>query len=219
MASLCSSSLTVLGSEVHQSLCEVCPTVWLPFCDFWASFGSTCSGFHMNLLIPSGHMDLFAFFALWGGGSPRFSFHFLGTTLVNQAQGANWGCSLWEVVATSICSNIKGGHLPFGATWLFPISCGVLCLWDTICPLGLVQFYTLWPWGVFPGVPLCFFLSICQLFWVSFLVFVSLVVSCLLGRVTWGSFADHFLIRRGSVWTYSALSLLHFQLGLLVCSH
>ena len=100
------SSLTLLGSEVHQSLCEFCPTVWLPFWDSWVSFGSTCSGFHMNLLIPGGHMDLFAFFALWGGGSLRFSFHCLGTTLVNQAQGANWGCSLWEVVATSICSNI-----------------------------------------------------------------------------------------------------------------
>ena len=153
------------------------------------------------------------------GGSLRFSFHFLGTTLVNQAQGANWGCSLWEVVATSICSNIKGGHLPFGATWFFPISCRVLCLLDTIY---------LWIWfssipydpGVFFLVCLyAFSLSICQLFWVSFLVFVSLVVSCLLGRVTWGSFAGHFLIRRGFVWIYPALSLLHFQLGLLVCSH
>ena len=72
-------------------------------------------------------------FSLCEGGSLHYSLHCLGTTLLNQAQGANWGCSLWEVVATSICSNIKGGHLPFGATWLFPISCRVLCLWDTIC--------------------------------------------------------------------------------------
>ena len=35
----------------------------------WVSFGSTCSGFHMNLLIPGGYMDLFAIFALWGGVS------------------------------------------------------------------------------------------------------------------------------------------------------
>ena len=131
------------------------------------------------------------------------SLHCLDTTWLNQAQGANWGCSLWEVVATSNCSNNKGGLLPFRAAWLFPISCGVLCLWDTIFPLGLVQFYTIWPCGVLPGVPLCFFLSICQLFWVSF-------SACLLGRVSWESFADHFLIRRGSVWTYSVLSLLHF---------
>ena len=70
------------------------------------------------------------------------SLHCLDTTWLNQAQGANWGCSLWEVVATSNCSNNKGGLLPFRAAWLFPISCGVLCLWDTIFPLGLVQFYT-----------------------------------------------------------------------------
>ena len=31
-------------------------------------FGSTYSGFHMNLLILYGHMDLFAIFALRGGG-------------------------------------------------------------------------------------------------------------------------------------------------------
>ena len=31
-------------------------------------FGSTCSGFHVNLLVLYGHMDLFAISVLRGGG-------------------------------------------------------------------------------------------------------------------------------------------------------
>ena len=50
---------------------------------------------YMNLLIFYGHMDLFAFLCSErGGGSLHFSLYCVATTLLNQAQAVNWGCSL-----------------------------------------------------------------------------------------------------------------------------
>ena len=148
--------LFVTLSRVYWAICKggpVCIIVW------WHLDDNACVQiFRKSIHFFTTHVK-FVFFWVH-----MASLHCLDTTWLNQAQGANWGCSLWEVVATSNCSNNKGGLLPFRAAWLFPISCGVLCLWDTSFPLDLVQFYTVWPWGVLPGVPLCFFLSICQLF-------------------------------------------------------
>ena len=49
---------------------------------------------YMNLLILYSHMDLFAIPHSERGGSLHYSFYCMGTTLLNQAQGVNWGCSL-----------------------------------------------------------------------------------------------------------------------------
>ena len=69
---------------------------------------------YMNLLIFYGHVDQFTFLRSEGGGGSLHYFSYcMVTTLLNQAHGINWGCSLWELVTTSNCSNIKGGLLPF----------------------------------------------------------------------------------------------------------
>ena len=43
------------------------------------------------------------------------------------------------------------------------MSFGDLCPRDTIYPLGLTQFYTLWPWGAFQGLYACYGFPECGL--------------------------------------------------------
>ena len=46
---------------------------------------------------------------------------------------------------------------------ILPVSFGDLCPEDTIYPVGLTQFFTLWPWGVFQGLYACYGFPECGL--------------------------------------------------------
>ena len=71
------------------------------------------SGLHESIDFY-GHVDQFTFLRSEGGGGSLLYFSYcMVTTLLNQAHGINWGCSLRKLVTTSNCSIIKGGLLPF----------------------------------------------------------------------------------------------------------
>ena len=113
-------------------------------------FGSTCSGFHVNLLVLYGHMDPFSISVL-RGGSLHYSLHCVSTTLLNQAPSpkSSAGAVCWLGVFSVRGSDNEQlqqhqGRIIFllGQLGYCQYLLEICVLRDTFYPLGLAWFYT-----------------------------------------------------------------------------